>query len=63
MHVQWQERPQQTQLRRNKIRTFVERLSDLHTDDAVIRVAGDMEPGAGVDQSRIPALENVGWIF
>lgn len=28
----------------------------------VIGVTGDMEPGAGIDQSRVPALQNIGGV-
>lgn len=31
----------------------------IHSGDAVVLVAGYVEPGAGVNESGIPALENV----
>jgi hypothetical protein len=33
--------------------------TDVHTDDSVIIVAGDMKPGAGVDKGWIPALQHI----
>ena len=36
-----------------------EKGSDVHTDDRVIIVAGDMKPGAGVDKGWIPALQHI----
>jgi hypothetical protein len=36
-----------------------EKGSDVHTDDSVIIVAGDMKPGAGVDKGWIPALQHI----
>ena len=34
----------------------------LQADNTVLGVAGDMEPGAGVDEGGIPALQHVGGI-
>jgi len=36
-----------------------EKGSDVHTDDRVIIVAGDMKPGAGVDMGWIPSLQHI----
>lgn len=35
----------------------------LQADDVVLIVAGNVEPGAGVDQRRVPALQDVGRII
>jgi hypothetical protein len=32
---------------------------DVHTDDAVFAIAGDMEPCAGVYECWVPALQDV----
>lgn len=34
----------------------------LQTNNMVIGVAGNVEPGAGIDQSGVPALQNIGGV-
>jgi hypothetical protein len=36
---------------------------NIHTDDRVVVVASDMEPGAGIDKSRIPAHQHIVWVL
>lgn len=33
-------------------------VAEINPGDAVVGVAGDVEPGAGVDERRVPALEH-----
>lgn len=50
--------------RKDKIKKFNTRKKkrNLQTDHMVIGVAGNVEPGAGIDQSWVPALQNIGGV-
>ena len=34
-------------------------MSNIHTDDGVVAVAGDVKPGTGIHKGWIPAFQNV----
>lgn len=36
---------------------------NIHTNNTVVVVASDMEPGAGIGKSRIPAHEHIVWVL
>ena len=36
---------------------------NIHTDDRVVVVASDMEPGAWIDKSRVPAHQHIVWVL
>lgn len=38
---------------------YLERERRVHSGNAIILVAGDVKPSAGINKGRIPALENI----